>query len=373
MSYETSVRDLLCEVLGNTDCAEADAKADLQPLGMDSLNCINLVIALEERFDVEIPEDTGAPKGAVITHENLQTNLLDIERYFRISDRERILIARPLYHCAVLTGEFLISLCKGLNISFYNSEFNPIKLIRDITERESTVLCGTPTLFYHLCQMAKRQREFLPLKTVAISGECMTQAVADCMRATLPDTEIYNVYGLTEASPRVSALPPEQFDDFPLSVGYPLQSLEAKIEGGELLLRGKSIMRGYYNDRDQTNKTLAGGWLHTGDAAEIDEAGRITIKGRMDNMIIRAGMNIYPQEIESALKSDSRISDALAFGIREKQTTQTLVLHVVADGLNKMDVLRICQERLPTYEIPDVIELVTELPRNASGKVIRPK
>ena len=200
----------------------------------------------------------------------------------------------------------------------------------------------------------------------------MTQAAADCMRAALPDTAVYNVYGLTEASPRVSALPPGQFDGFPLSAGFPLRSVEMKIEGGELLLRGKSIMKGYYNDKEQTHKALAGGWLHTGDAAETDEAGRITIKGRLDHMIIRAGMNIYPQEIENALKSDPGISDALAFGLREKPATQALVLHVVANGLSKAEVLRICQERLPFYEIPDVLELVTELPRNASGKVIRP-
>ncbi|MDD4097012.1 MAG: class I adenylate-forming enzyme family protein, partial [Oscillospiraceae bacterium] len=223
---------------------------------------------LEDMSDVALilctSGTTGTPKGAMITRENLITNLLDIERYFHIGDSDRILIARPLYHCAVLTGEFLISLCRGLNISFYNHEFNPVRLAREIVTRNISTLCGTPTLFYHLCQMAKRQKMPLPIKTVAVSGECMTEVVTKIMRSVLPDTAIYNVYGLTEASPRVSSLPSEQFDSYPLSVGFPLRNVEARTEGGELLIRGKSIMRGYYNDRDQTIKTLANGWLHTG-------------------------------------------------------------------------------------------------------------
>ena len=315
---------------------------------------------------------TGTPKGAMITHENLMTNLLDIERYFYIGDSDRILIARPLYHCAVLTGEFLISLCRGLDISFYNGEFNPIRLTREIVTRDVSVLCGTPTLFYHLCQMAKRQKMPLPLKAAAVSGECMTEVVAKSMRSVLPSTEIYNVYGLTEASPSVSALSHEQFDTFPLSVGFPLRSVESKTENGELLIHGKSIMRGYYNDPTQTVKALADGWLHTGDAAELDDDGRIFIKGRKDNMIIRAGMNIYPQEIESALKSDPRISEAFAFGVLEG-ITQRLHVRVVAEGLSKAELMSICRERLPAYEIPDAAEIVDALPRNASGKLLRPK
>ena len=315
---------------------------------------------------------TGTPKGAMITRENLTTNLLDIERYFAINQSDTILIARPLYHCAVLTGEFLISLCRGLHIRFYNGEFNPVRLMKEISTQKATVLGGTPTLFYHLCQMSARSEEPLPLRVAAVSGECMTETAAKIMRNAMPCTEIYNVYGLTEASPRVSALPPEQFDEHPLSIGFPLQNVEAKVENGELLIRGKTVMKGYYNDPIQTAKALSGGWLHTGDGASMDSAGRITVKGRLDNMIIRAGMNIFPQEIESALKAEPRITEALVYG-EQNGVTQRLCVKITAGGLSKAELMAICRERLPAYEIPDTIEIVEALPRNASGKLLRPK
>jgi len=188
----------------------------------------------------------------------------------------------------------------------------------------------------------------------------------------LPEANIYNVYGLTEASPRVSALPPDQFDRHPLSVGFPLRNVEARTENNELLIRGKTIMRGYYNDSEQTEKALSGGWLHTGDGAEIDSTGRITIKGRLDNMIIRAGMNIFPQEIESVLKSDPRVTEALVYG-EQNGVTQRLCVKIAADGLTRADIMAICRECLPAYEIPDVVELVDAVLRNASGKLLRPK
>ena len=315
---------------------------------------------------------TGTPKGAMITHENLITNLLDIERYFAVDLTDKILIARPLYHCAVLTGELLISLCRGLDICFDNGEFSPVRLLREITEKKVTVLGGTPTLFYHLCRTAIRGKEPLPLKTVAVSGECMTETTEKVMREALPDANIYNVYGLTEASPRVSALPPEQFDEHPLSIGFPLQNVEAKIQNGELLVRGKTVMKGYYNDPAQTAKAISSGWLHTGDGAMMDGAGRITVKGRLDNMIIRAGMNIFPQEIESVLKADPRVTDALVYG-EQNSVTQRLCVKIAANGLSRAELMAICRERLPAYEIPDAVEIVDALPRNASGKLLRPK
>ncbi|MDP4119596.1 MAG: class I adenylate-forming enzyme family protein [Bacillota bacterium] len=314
---------------------------------------------------------TGSPKGAMITDENIITNLSDIEDYFEINSSDKILIARPLYHCAVLTGEFFISLIKGLDIVFHNTEFNPVKIVQAIYKNNITVMCGTPTLFYHLCNIAKRQTETLPLKTIAISGECMTDSVAEIIKNTMPQIRAYNVYGLTEASPRVSYLAPDNFDKNPLSVGVPLKSLEVKIVDNELLVKGKSVMKGYYNDVQATRKVIIDGWLHTGDIAKIDGNGFINIKSRKDNMIIRAGMNIYPQEIENALKQDERIIDLLAYGVKDEKVGQKIYLKIVSDQLSKSEVFEICKMVLPPYQYPDSIEFVDEIPKNASGKVIR--
>lgn len=316
---------------------------------------------------------TGVPKGAMITYANLITNLTDIECYFAVSDHDAILIARPIYHCAVLTGEFLISLCLGLRVVFYNREFNPVWITQAISAHQATVFCGTPTLMYHLCRTVRRERNTLALKVSAVSGECMSKPVAKSIRNTFPNLSIYSVYGLTEASPRVSALPPDEFDAYPLSVGYPLYSLQASISNGELLIRGKSVMKGYYRNPSMTADTLRDDWLHTGDAAKIDPDGRITILGRVDHLIIRAGMNIYPQEIENALKADPRITEILVFGECKAGVTQRLCVHAVANDLSKSELLSICRERLPVYAVPDTAEIVDAIPRNASGKIIRPK
>ncbi len=313
---------------------------------------------------------TGVPKGAMITYENLITNLKDISKYFQISWSDHILIARPLYHCAVLTGEFLISLIKGLKITFLSEGFVPAKIRKTAQENKVTVLCGTPTLLYHLSMMNLKAQTPLVLNSIVVSGECMTELVAKTMRKSFNSADIYSVYGLTEASPRVSYLPPKEFDLHPLSVGYPLASLNAKVVSNELLLSGKSIMKGYYNNLELTQKVKKDGWLYTGDAAEIDDSGRIYIKCRKDHMIIRAGMNIYPQEIENALKAGNDIKDVLAYGVKNETVSEKICIRVVTK-LNKMQVYDICKQLLPSYELPDVIEIVDEIPKNASGKVIR--
>lgn len=313
---------------------------------------------------------TGKPKGAMITHDNLIINLTDISKYFGIHDTDHILISRPLYHCAVLTGEFLISLIKGLKISFMTEGFVPAKILKVAKENNVSVLCGTPTLLCHLSVINLKSKVPLALKSIAVSGECMTQTVAETMRKAFAEADIYNVYGLTEASPRVAYLPPKEFDSNPTCVGIPLSSLSAKVFDNELLISGNSIMKGYYNNPEATACAKQDGWLYTRDVAEIDENGRIYIRCRKDNMIIRAGMNIYPQEIENALKEDENISDVLAFGVKNGTVGEKIHIHVVT-SLNRSKVYNICKKKLPGYELPDVIEIVDEIPKNASGKVIR--
>lgn len=313
---------------------------------------------------------TGDPKGAMITYDNLITNLQDIALYFDINGDDKIFITRPLYHCAVLTGEFLISLIKGVEIHFTDFEFNPVYYLQTIKKINANVMCGTPTIMYYLSRMAKNDHN-ISLTTITVSGECMTETVAKSMRESFPLTDIYNVYGLTEASPRVSYLPPKLFDKHYLSVGIPLKSVDAKIINGELVVKGNNIMKGYYNDRDLTDKIIKNGWLYTGDLAEIDSNGLITIKSRKDDMIIRAGINIYPQEIENILKSDPRIENCLVYGTKRNDVGQKICLKYISSELSIHQISSLCKALLPAYQMPDIIEKVDLIPKNASGKLIR--
>lgn len=323
---------------------------------------------------------TGRPKGAMLSERNILANLKDIMQYFSINEEDTILISRPLYHCAVLTGEFLTALMKGCKIQFYSGEFHP-KVILDLMEDKGiTVFGGTPTLLNMLSFFL--QNRSLTLKTICVSGECMSDRVGRNISEAFPYANIYHVYGLTEACPRISYLPPAYFAEMPDSVGIPLESVSVQIrredgepakpnEVGTLWVRGENIMVGYYNDPVQTAKVLQNGWLCTGDIAVMDEKGFLRIKGRKDDLIIRAGMNIYPQEIEAALRSDSRVREVLVYPIEHPVLGNLIGMKIAGDFAHKDEIHRLCMDKLPPFQIPTSIELLKELPKNGSGKIIR--
>lgn len=326
---------------------------------------------------------TGTPKGIMLSGRNIMTNLKDIASYFKIGSGDTVLITRPLYHCAVLTGEFLTALIKGSKIIFYSKEFNPLKTIELLKTKKVSVFGATPTIF-NIISHFMRSRDRINLTSAVISGECMSRVAAQNIRKAFPNTNIYHVYGLTEAGPRVSYMPPEYFDKAPDCVGIPLPSVKTEIrdgsgnivpegERGILWVKGENVMLGYYCAPEQTARVLREGWLCTGDVAEITKDGWLRIIGRNDDMIIRAGMNIYPQEIEAELKRDKRTKEALIYGFGgEKQETR-IGLKISGDYKNTGEVVKLCKKVLPAFQIPSEIEIVSDLPKNISGKVIRKK
>ena len=324
---------------------------------------------------------TGAPKGVMLTEENVLITLFNIGDYFKIDSADSILISRPLYHSAVLTGEFLISLVKGLKIRFVSEKFNPKALLDLIDEHNITVLGGTPTMLSLMVRFMNKNKES-SLRKICISGECMSKQIAKQIEDVFCNAEIYHVYGLTEAGPRVSYLPPRLFKTNAHTVGIPVSSVcfmvvkpDGKIadinEEGILWIKGENVMSGYYNEPELTAKVMKKGWLCTGDIALIDSQGLLNIKGRADDLIIRAGMNIYPQEIENALKSDSRVKEVLAYKIENSNISTQIGLKISGDFANSDEVKLLCIEVLPSFQMPSVIELVEELPKNSSGKIIR--
>ena len=323
---------------------------------------------------------TGKPKGAMLSESNIVSNVTDIADYFAIDKSDTILIARPLYHCAVLTGEFLTALVKESKIRFYSEQFNPTKMLELIKEYKITAFCGTPTLLSIMARF-KRSVNTETLKHICISGECMSQETGLKIYNAFPLCSIYHIYGLTEACPRVSYLPPKCFNDYPDCVGIPLKSVSIKIlnqfgdlcrenEEGILWVKGDNIMLGYYRDSEKTNKVLKDGWLCTGDIALINDAGFLKIKGRSDDLIIKSGMNIYPAEIEAALKRDKRVKEVLVYGFNNRFGTQ-IGLKIAGDFDSVDDVKQFCSEVLPSFQVPSAIELLDELPKNGSGKIIR--
>lgn len=313
---------------------------------------------------------TGQPKAAMVTYRNILSNIKDICVYFNISCHDTILITRPLCHASALVGEFFVSLVSGANIVFY-SDYNPFFISKILSEKNITVFCSTPTVCVQLAEICARKKQSISLKKLVLSGECLTRSVANRLIEAFPNVEIYNVYGLTEASPRVSYLPPESFRGKPESVGIPLNTVKVKIIDDELYVKGNNVMKGYYEDPELTKRTIKNGWLKTGDFAIKDSQGFLYIKGRKDDLIIRAGINVYPQEIENALLQDRRIENVVAYRIKGNPYGDRIGLKVVAKKLTEEKIFSICKQLLPNYQIPDLIECVDNIPKNESGKALR--
>lgn len=324
---------------------------------------------------------TGVPKGAILSETNVMTNVSDIAEYFNIDSFDSLLISRPLYHCAVLTGEFLTALVKGTKIRFYSGTFNPAVVLKILKDYDITAFCGTPTLLSMMARF-KRKSNADVLKHICISGECMSMETGLSIAEAFPDAEIYHIYGLTEACPRVAYLPPSKFKGNADCVGVPLRSVSLKIvsadgglvgknEIGVLWVKGDNVMAEYYKNPQKTNEVLKDGWLCTGDLALFTDEGFLKIKGRNDDLIIKAGMNIYPQEIESALKLDYRVKDVFVRGYTDDKLGVQIELNITGDFSDVSEVKDLCRTNLSAYQVPTRINLLEEIPKNGSGKIIR--
>lgn len=314
---------------------------------------------------------TGEPKAAMITYNNILCNIKDIGKYFNINSSDTILITRPLCHASALVGELFVSLMCGANIVVNSLAYNPFMIYRTLSKEKITVFCATPTVCYQLADICSRKAEEINIRKIAISGECMTKIVANKLLNTFQDSELFNVYGLTEASPRVSYLSPDLFNKNPESVGVALDSVKLKIVDDELYVSGDNVMKGYYEDPELTKKIIQEGWLKTGDMASFDSEGLFYVKGRKDNLIIRAGINIYPQEIENALLQDENIKNVIAYRIKNDISGDKIGIKVETDIIKESEIFKICKQKLPNYQLPDIIECIDELPKNVNGKLIR--
>ncbi len=310
---------------------------------------------------------TGKPKGVMLTHENICTALEYISTYFRLECARRICIARPLAHIAVLVGELLYALCNGMAIHFYEEAFMPRRLKSYCIANGIEVLCATPTL-YRLLARANPDGKLL-IKIGAISGEPLNAQEAREITSAFPDTAFYNVYGLTEHSPRVSALLPSEFRNRPCSVGKPIGDVRLLIRDGELLVSSPCVMKGYFADKCATWNKLRGGWLHTGDRAHFDGDGFLYIDGRIDGMLIRGGINVYPEEIEAAASSVVGVDECIVSG--EVNDYGTAVLLLYTGDISSNELRKALMRKLNPHVLPDRIERVQGIAHTPSGKKVR--
>jgi acyl-CoA synthetase (AMP-forming)/AMP-acid ligase II len=324
---------------------------------------------------------TAAPRLVKVSHGNLIANTEAIIRSQRLRSDERALLILPLSYCfgaSVLHTH----LYQGGAVVFDSRFMFTDKVLRSIAQYGCTSFAGVPTAYQILLRRSNLRTITLPsLRRFLQAGGALSPAAIEQMRAIVPHAEFFVMYGQTEATARISCLPPERLADKAGSVGVPLDNLTVRIvgadgedvpagESGELWVAGKSISAGYLDEPEETRRRFRGGWLATGDIASRDEEGFIWITGREGEFIKMRGIRVGFAEIEATVAQVQGVLECAALVVPHAEAGEALALYVVAaeeaDG-----VVAAVRRQLPAKWLCDSITLVAELPRNAHGKLIR--
>jgi len=329
---------------------------------------------------------TGFPKGVMLSHKNIVNNAINVAACQNITENDRICIPVPFFHCFGCVMGTLASVATGA-VMVPLISFDPLKVLQAVQNEKCTALYGVPTMFIaELNHPEFDTFDLSSLRTGIMAGSpCpieVMKKVVDVMGAS----EITIAYGQTESSPVITQTRTNDTIEQRVStVGRVLPHVEAKIvdpatgeevapgEQGELCTRGVHVMKGYYNMPEQTAKAIDNdGWLHTGDLATVDEDGYYKITGRLKDMIIRGGENVYPREIEEFLYQHPKILDVQVVGVPDElYGEQILACIKVKEGetLTIEEVKDFCTGKIARYKIPHYIQVVDEYPMTASGKI----
>ena len=250
-------------------------------------------------------------------------------------------------------------------------------------KEDITIFMGVPSMYVVLLEAGKKNITFPKLR-MAVSGGAALPVEIYRQGRDVMKLPIVEGYGLTEASPAVSFNPPDGIQKEG-SIGLPIADIECKIFDeddnelpaeviGELCARGGNVMLGYYNQPDETARTLRGGWLHTGDLAKKDEEGYIYIVDRKKDMVIVAGLNVYPREVEEVIYQYPKVREAAVIGLPDKLRGEYVKAFVVlkeGEECHSKELLRFMSEKLAAYKLPRHIEFIESLPKNSTGKIMK--
>jgi fatty-acyl-CoA synthase len=377
--------------IGDAPAPGAFGFAQVMEMGDDAARATLRALADTLQFDEPINVQftsgtTGAPKGATLTHHNILNNGYFIGEAMRLTEHDRLCIPVPLYHCFGMVLGVLACTTHGAAMVFPGEGFDPLATLRSVAEERCTGLHGVPTMFIAQLEHPDfASFDLSSLRTGIMAGapcpiEVMRRAVA-----AMNLSEITIAYGMTETSP-VSF---QTTTDDPLerrvaTVGRIHPHIEVKIvdaegrivprgERGELCTRGYSVMLGYWGDDERTRQVIdAARWMHTGDLAVIDAEGYCNIVGRIKDMVIRGGENVYPREIEEFLYRHAMIEDVQVFGVSDARFGEELCAWIkprAGATLTEQDVRDFCRDQIAHYKVPRHIRFVTEFPMTVTGKM----
>jgi long-chain acyl-CoA synthetase len=329
---------------------------------------------------------TGISKGAMLSNHNLVANMLQVgawcKPFFR-EGQEIALCPLPMYHIFAFTVNILsIMSIGGQNVLVTNARDIP-SVIKTLKDHPITLITGVNTLFNALLNHAEFQKlDFSKLKITAGGGMAVQKTVAENWQK-LTGCYLSEGYGMTESSPVASSNPYDGSGKIG-SIGIPLPSTDLRIvdeqgnvvgpnQVGEIQIKGPQVMKGYYNNPEETAKTIVDGWLLTGDIGLMHEDGFFQIVDRKKDMILVSGFNVFPNEVEEVLVAHPKVLEAAAVGIPDDKSGEAVKVFIVKKdkSLSKDEVVAYCKENLTAYKVPRLVEFRDELPKTNVGKILR--
>jgi len=352
-------------------------------------------VVVDQRRDRLGPDDpsdilftsgtTGLPKGVVMTHRRTLCVATDWVEMTGLCSDDRYLMVNPYFHMFGLKAGILACIASGATM-LPEAVFDVDRVLGRVARERVTVLPGSPTLYQAILDHPARGSHDLSSLRVAVTGAAdIPVELIRRLDSELPFSTIITGYGLTEAGTAVATGPGDDVETIATTVGRPRPGFEIRIaddsgvdvpdgEPGEVMVRGGSVMLGYLDDPEATRHALsADGWLRTGDIGLVDRAGCLRIVGRAKDMFIVGGFNAYPAEIENALLRHPGIAQAAVIGVADDRLGEVGMAFVVTGSadLTGPDIIRWCRDQMANYKVPREVELVDELPLNATGKVLK--
>ena len=328
---------------------------------------------------------TGNPKGATLTHRNVVNNGRFIAMAMRFTGTDALCIPVPLYHCFGMVLSVLASVSTGAKMVFPGEAFEPAATLAAVAQERCTALHGVPTMFIaELDHSDFASFDLSTLRTGIMAGSPCPIETMKRVVSRMHLSEITIAYGMTETSPvSFQSSTADPLDKRTCTVGRIQPHLEAKVvdamgntvpvgETGELWTRGYSVMTGYWDDEPRTREAIVDGWMRTGDLATIDADGYCNIVGRLKDMLIRGGENIYPREIEEFLFGHPKIQSVQVFGVPDEKYGEEVCAWVVVrpgEQLTEEEVRQFCRGQIAHYKVPRYVRFVDEMPMTVTGKV----
>lgn len=331
---------------------------------------------------------TGTPKGATLTHKNILNNAYYTGQTMRLTQQDKVCIPVPLYHCFGMVLGTLLCVSHGATMVLPAEAFDPVTTLEAVVSESCTALHGVPTMFIAELNLPDfKDFDVGSLRTGVIAGSTCPVELMNRLIDEMDLTEIVIGYGQTECSPiNTMTEVDDTFEQRVSTVGRAHINWEQKItredgsiaslgEQGEICSRGYGVMQGYWADEERTQETIdKEGYLHSGDLGEMDADGYVKVTGRIKDMIIRGGENVYPREIEEYLYTHSDIAEAQVFGVPDKKYGEQVCAWVqVRPGANLStdEIKDYCVGQITHFKVPKYIKIVEEFPMTVTGKMMK--